>query len=368
MSMCLNALGHNCTEDEVNAVMGARPMKGASWEQALACAQHYGCRATLIVPCTLSQLKEWTDKGIPVMIAWNPEGREWSHASVVYHVDDDLNVHVADSNIPDPEETVRVVSKADFYKKWFEKWPDYLVRRPAMAIEREITSEGRQVSASNRLSRVPEFLQGDIVQTIRRIPNKGPGNDVNLPKGTKLRIVRDAGSYLELEWANPRKGPDFFFLSHGDVVPALPQQEDVASPNRVASRFINATIEDPLLWSGRRNPTKVELDLLKDVSWEDWEPHPLPDDLFRYFKRTPNSKVVPLSKLVPIRAREKGVANANRYMWLSYWGDSDPRKPVSLQDNGDGTYTVLDGNSTYANAKFSDWKSILGVVENEPKH
>lgn len=144
MAMCLNSLGHTVTEDEVNDVMGARPMKGAAWEQALACAQHYGCRATLTMPATVTQLKEWTDQGIPVMIAWNPEGRPWSHASVVFDVDDERNVHVADPNIPNPERTVRVVSEDEFYGKWYEKWPDYMVRRPACAIEREITVNGRQ--------------------------------------------------------------------------------------------------------------------------------------------------------------------------------------------------------------------------------
>ena len=157
MMMCLQALGHECDEDEVNKVMGARPMKGASWEQALACAQHYGCRATLTMPSTVSQLKEWTDKGVPVMIAWNPEGRDWSHASVVFDVTEEngeVYVHVADPNIPDPEETVRKVTKGEFYSKWSEKWPNYLVRRPACAIEREITPKGRQVMASNKTARV----------------------------------------------------------------------------------------------------------------------------------------------------------------------------------------------------------------------
>lgn len=152
MMMCLRALGHECDEDEVNKVMGARPMKGAAWEQALACAQHYGCRATLTSPSTVRQLKEWTDAGKPVMIAWNPEGREWSHASVVFDVDDDMNVYVADPNIPDPDETVRVVPKGEFYGKWYEKWPNYLVRRPAMMIDREITADGRQVMAGMKKS------------------------------------------------------------------------------------------------------------------------------------------------------------------------------------------------------------------------
>lgn len=147
LAMCLEANGLKTSEDEVNDVMGARPMKGATWEQALAAAQHFGMRGTLIVPCSLIQLRAWTDAGIPVMIAWNPEGRDWSHASVVFDVTDD-EIHVADPNIPDPRQTVRVVNHDHFLSKWFEKWPNYLVRRPGLAIEREITWDGRQVQAA----------------------------------------------------------------------------------------------------------------------------------------------------------------------------------------------------------------------------
>lgn len=152
LSMCLEALGmQDAGEDAVNRVMGAAPMQGASWEQAFAAAQHYGARTTLTCPATLAQVKAYTDRGIPVMIAWNPEGRPWSHASVIFHVDDN-NVHVADPNIPDPDELVRVVPKAEFYGKWYEKFPDYLVRRPAMAVEREISPEGRQMVAKQTLN------------------------------------------------------------------------------------------------------------------------------------------------------------------------------------------------------------------------
>jgi hypothetical protein len=160
MMMCLQANGVECDEKEVNKVMGARPMKGATWESALACAQHYGMRATLTTPSTVKQLKAWTDQGIPVMIAWNPEGRDWSHASVVFDVttadDGSLHVHVADPNLPNPDKTTRVVTEDDFYGKWYEKWPDYLVRRPACAIEQEITPGGRQVMASVRTASVAD--------------------------------------------------------------------------------------------------------------------------------------------------------------------------------------------------------------------
>lgn len=151
MGMALRANGVSEAEtqtDIVNKILGALPGRGASWEDAIACAQHYGMRATLVCPSTVTQLKNWTDAGTPVLIGWNPEGRPWSHASVVFHVDDDLKIYIADPNMPHPGKTVRVLSEDDFYSKWAEKTADYIIRRPALAIEREITPDGRQVFAS----------------------------------------------------------------------------------------------------------------------------------------------------------------------------------------------------------------------------
>ena len=149
VSMCLQALGQSHADEKtVNKVLGALPMQGACWEQALACCSHYGMRSTLIVPATLPQLKEYTDQGFPIIIAYNPEGKDWSHASVIFDIDDELNVHIADPNMADPDETVRVMSKADFYKVWCEPYNGYTVRRPAMVIQPEVSSDGRQLLAS----------------------------------------------------------------------------------------------------------------------------------------------------------------------------------------------------------------------------
>lgn len=174
MSMCLGALGlQDCSEDTVNRVMGAAPMRGAAWEQALATAQHYGVRATLTVPATLSQVKAWTDVGKPVMIGWNPEGREWSHASVIFDVQPcpthGFMVHVADPNCPDPEQTVRIVPKNEFYSKWYEKFPNYLVRRPALMLEREVTPEGRQVMASMK-NRSTVLVDAPLTVPVSEVP------------------------------------------------------------------------------------------------------------------------------------------------------------------------------------------------------
>lgn len=96
-----------------------------------------------MVPTPLGQLREWTDNALPVLIAWNPEGRKWSHASVVFDVDD-VNVHIMDPNIPDPEETVRVVPIKEFLGKWHEDAERYMVRRPALVVELEISEDGKQ--------------------------------------------------------------------------------------------------------------------------------------------------------------------------------------------------------------------------------
>lgn len=193
MMMCLRALGVQCTEDEVNTVMGARPMKGAPWESALAAGQHYGMRCTLTTPATIRQLKDWTDRGVPVMIAWNPEGRDWSHASVVFDVDEDLTVYVADPNIPDPEQTVRVVPKTEFYKRWYEELPNYLVRRPAMAVEREITEDGRQIVAAvdqHRLASAYEPGTREAVQDyVQAVTNLEASADLVVVATNKLRSL-----------------------------------------------------------------------------------------------------------------------------------------------------------------------------------
>lgn len=150
IAAALKAHGKDVTEAELNKVLGASPMGGARWEEMLGTLQYFGMRGSLVVPATLGMVRQWTDAGTPVIIAWTPRDRPWAHASVVYNVDDTY-VHVMDPNLPDPTQTSIVLTHEEFYSKWFEKFSDTLyVRRPAMAIEREITVDGRQVQAGKK--------------------------------------------------------------------------------------------------------------------------------------------------------------------------------------------------------------------------
>lgn len=160
LSTALEALGipqAECNVERVNAVLGAQPLQGASWDQVAGAASHFGCRATLVVPSTLKQVRAWTDAGTPVLIGWNT-GSEWSHASLIFDVTD-THVHIADPNITNPEKLVHVLTHDEFYDKWYEKAaPGYKIRRSAMAIEREITQEGRQVMASNKTAEAADCV------------------------------------------------------------------------------------------------------------------------------------------------------------------------------------------------------------------
>lgn len=93
------------------------------------------------------------------------------------------------------------------------------------------------------------------------------------------------------------------------------------------------------------------------------ELRPLAEDSSRYFKKPEGTVDVSIDNLRPTHAQASGVENANRYMEEAYSGARGKREPLSLRDNGDGTYDVLDGNSTYANALASGWKELPGIVK-----
>lgn len=155
LSMALEALGIPVNEAEVAKIMQPDAIEGASWDQMILAGQHFGARCTLIVPATIEQLKTLTDRGLPVVICWTPRDRPWSHASVVFDVDDNGTVYVADPNLPDPSQTVIAVPRSEFYGKWFEGRDMAMTRRPALVLEREIDSTGRAVFAG-----APRALRG----------------------------------------------------------------------------------------------------------------------------------------------------------------------------------------------------------------
>jgi hypothetical protein len=77
-----------------------------------------------------------------------------------------------------------------------------------------------------------------------------------------------------------------------------------------------------------------------------------------YFRRTASSALVPVELLVASRIRNEGVINANRLMLLAAKGAVSKRSPVRIR-RVHSRFLVLDGNSTFINAKFSNWQTLL---------
>jgi hypothetical protein len=92
----------------------------------------------------------------------------------------------------------------------------------------------------------------------------------------------------------------------------------------------------------------------------------LPHKLSKYFIKGAKTIEVPMDKLSPTRAREKGIENAEKYMRMAYNGEMDRRKPITVYGTTNGRYKVADGNSTYAVAKKNGWKTILADVIKNP--
>lgn len=83
----------------------------------------------------------------------------------------------------------------------------------------------------------------------------------------------------------------------------------------------------------------------------------LADDYSLYIDHDPDKHpVVPVSSLIPTKPPEsqpESVANATRLMNKAANEGGSKRKPIDVTDNGDGTYTVQDGNATTGAAQAS---------------
>lgn len=88
----------------------------------------------------------------------------------------------------------------------------------------------------------------------------------------------------------------------------------------------------------------------------------LPEDPWRYFRKSPGVFLAPLDKLETTRARPEGIVNAEKLMGKAYYERGQRRKPISLRELGGGRYEVVDGNSTVAIARKHGWKAIPALV------
>ena len=78
------------------------------------------------------------------------------------------------------------------------------------------------------LAKISAGMVGQIVTTILPLRNKGPGNDVSIPKGTQFRVLAERSGLLDVEPLNKSKfGDAYFFLSPNEVMVASAKKADL---------------------------------------------------------------------------------------------------------------------------------------------
>lgn len=131
-----------------------------------------------------------------------------------------------------------------------------------------------------------------------------------------------------------------------------PQQEitEFAEPGgEGTAREIERLERDIFGDDGKKFPTQKEITEM--IANDEIAPD------YRYYLNLEDGVEIPTSLIKPIRARADGIVKSKKFMAIaakSELGMLPPeqrmskRGPVQVHDDGDGTYTLLDGNSTYA--------------------
>lgn len=84
---------------------------------------------------------------------------------------------------------------------------------------------------------------------------------------------------------------------------------------------------------------------------------------YKYYLTLPEGAIeIPTQNIKPIRARPDGIAKGRELMAEAAKGGMSKRGPLSVRDDGDGTYTLLDGNSTYAIASEAGMPTLPARV------
>ena len=112
-----------------------------------------------------------------------------------------------------------------------------------------------------------------------------------------------------------------------------------------------------------QNLTKSEL-----KAWAEAQPVPaLADDPSLYFVLDdPRIQLTAIPKLSPRRPPEDDPRSVHRAMALAHaaaQGFIPKRKPISVRQNPDGGFTILDGTSTYGAAIQAGWEKLPVIIE-----
>jgi N12 class adenine-specific DNA methylase len=169
-------------------------------------------------------------------------------------------------------------------------------------------------------------------------------------------------SYSRVPPATPRQMRDYFNLATRRSPLAKSQQQLKRKLEPRVERALFGGQEAILFSSDRltpeelRNATKAQL-----KQWAKAQPEPVLKENPNLYFHTEGAKLVSVASLratKPPESQPKSVHNAMVFANAAANGWLDKRQPISVLDNGDGSYTVVDGNATYGMAVRSGWEKL----------
>tara|TARA_R100000315_G_scaffold60216_2_gene36709 strand:+ start:3009 stop:6878 length:3870 start_codon:yes stop_codon:yes gene_type:complete len=220
--------------------------------------------------------------------------------------------------------------------------------------EKRIEAGGNTLSTDQNAAKAQ--TDGQAIQTLQITANrKGPLSDALTEAAKRFKETGRAAPAAR-DFADAVRGG----IERGDLdgIPERGEIIDVDAPPQIDS-IAASHVErlDSFAEPGGKG-YEAQSDMLERELVESIAARPSDEDLiargeiapdYRYYlEPTSDSIDVPIQDIVPIRRRPDGVANAKVFMAEAALGDKAKRGPLSVKDNGDGTYTLLDGNSTYA--------------------
>ena len=223
-----------------------------------------------------------------------------------------------------------------------------------------------------------------LLQTLAN--RKGPLSDA---LNDAARTARDTGNYKSARdgflTAIRRSidSGDFEGVSTGDIGRSFNGKAEVAR-DQIAEPELDG-FEEPSGIAAQQQEEQLEIDMfgadevdtppaavaqadlemqsalqeVQDKIQPDWQP---------YMAMEAGDTLVAMKDIVPVNVRAKGVVNSLGYMVQSANNEIPKRGSLLLRDNGDGTFSVRDGNSTYSIAKAAGWSEVPGKIIDDAQY
>ena len=266
------------------------------------------------------------------------------------------------------------------------------LRRDKAAFETLVRNSERLEAEGNVLvkdvNKKKADTDGQTIALLQTLANrKGPLSDA---LNDAARTARDTGSYVEATggFLDAIRGSiesgDFERLSTGDVGRAVdgpteitrseataePALEGFDEPTGIAAeRQANQLVQDmfgadevdtpPAAVTPEDVAMQSALQQAQDEIKPDWRPYMFMED---------SDTLVDINSVLPVKVRPEGVVNSLSFMVQSANNEIPKRGSLLLRDNGDGTFSVRDGNSTYSIAKAAGWPELPGKIIDDAQY